>query len=138
MTILWRYFPLLVAAGLGLAAYWYISNMQVSINDLIASNESLALKLQAEEMNNKLALENIDQLRNAQDELVRSVQEMQDNQIAARAELERLDGIFSEHNFGALAQSKPGLIENRVNRGTADVIRMLECATGKVRKDCSG
>jgi cell division protein FtsB len=136
MTVLWRFFPLLVATGLGLAGYWYVSNMQSDIKDLVAKNQSLSLEIETERLNNKLALENIDRLRDAQNQLVKSVQEMRDNQIVARAELERLDDIFSEHNFGALAQAKPGLVENRVNRGTTDIIRMLECATGKSRPDC--
>lgn len=136
ITTLWRYFPLLVAISVGLAGYYYVTNLQDSVKKLTNDNTSLSLKIETERQNTRLALEQIDGMRAAQRELVRTIDEMRTVQIQAGAELERLDDIFSEHNFGALAQGKPGLIQNRVNRGTADVIRMLECATGKPRSDC--
>ena len=54
----------------------------------------------------------------------------------ARAETVRLRGIFAEHNLSNLAKAKPGLIENRINRGTYDINRLFECATGLERSDC--
>lgn len=47
----------------------------------------------------------------------------------AQAEARRLDGIFAEHDLTRLTLAKPGLVETRVNRGTADVGRVLECAS---------
>lgn len=42
----------------------------------------------------------------------------------------RLSDVLSKHDLGALARSKPGLIQNRVNAGTADAFRLLEQSTG--------
>lgn len=37
--------------------------------------------------------------------------------------------VLSKHDLGALAKRKPGLIENRINAGSADALRLLERAT---------
>lgn len=42
----------------------------------------------------------------------------------------KLTDVLSKHDLGALARSKPGLIQNRVNAGTADAFRLLEQSTG--------
>lgn len=43
----------------------------------------------------------------------------------------KLTDVLSKHDLGALARSKPGLVENRVNAGTADAFRLLEQSTGR-------
>lgn len=42
----------------------------------------------------------------------------------------RLTDVLSKHDLGALARSKPGLIQTRINAGTADAFRLLEQSTG--------
>ena len=34
--------------------------------------------------------------------------------------------IFRRHNLNQLAEAKPGLIENRINKGTTDVFKSIE------------
>ncbi|URA07016.1 hypothetical protein P9A47_gp48 [Xanthomonas phage Elanor] len=41
----------------------------------------------------------------------------------------KLTDVLSKHDLGALARSKPGLIQTRVNAGTADAFRLLEQST---------
>jgi hypothetical protein len=48
----------------------------------------------------------------------------------ATAETRRLNAIFAEHDLTRLALAKPGLIERRINAGTARIGRMLSCASG--------
>ena len=38
----------------------------------------------------------------------------------------KLTDVLSKHDLGALARSKPGLIQTRINAGTADAFRLLE------------
>lgn len=55
-----------------------------------------------------------------------------DNTAAQReagAYSRELKDVLSSHNLGALAKSKPGLIERRVNDGTARTFRLLEQST---------
>lgn len=47
----------------------------------------------------------------------------------AESEVRRLNGIFAEHDLTRLAIAKPGLIERRINSGTARIGRLLECAS---------
>lgn len=42
----------------------------------------------------------------------------------------KLTDVISKHDLGALARSKPGLIQTRINAGTADAFRLLEQSTG--------
>ena len=41
----------------------------------------------------------------------------------------KLTDVLSKHDLGALARSKPGLIQTRINAGTADALRLLEQST---------
>lgn len=136
MTILWRYFPLLVATGIGLAGYWYVTNLQESVSDLVVKNSVLEQALETEKANVQTALNVNMRTQQELNDLSNAVAEMNTIQMKASEELERINDIFSKHNFGDLAQRKPGLIERRVNDGTANSIRLLECATGKKRSDC--
>ena len=56
-------------------------------------------------------------------------QALQESTEAARAELRRLNDIFSRHDFTLLARAKPGLIERRINDGTDRVFSVFVCET---------
>jgi len=47
----------------------------------------------------------------------------------ARQEVDDLNEKLRKHDLAALAKAKPGLIERRINRGTAGVLGMFERAT---------
>jgi hypothetical protein len=73
----------------------------------------------------------------SQRELLERVDELQQTATSAATETRRLNDIFAKHDFTDLARRKPGLIERRVNTGTRDLQRMLECASGARRADCT-
>lgn len=52
------------------------------------------------------------------------------NSKKARGELDKLNKVFASHDLSTLAKKKPGLIQNRVNSGSARALRLLECETG--------
>ncbi|AAT69460.1 gp02 [Alphaproteobacteria phage PhiJL001] len=57
----------------------------------------------------------------------------------ARAEADRLRRLFGEHDLDALAGARPESIERLVNRGSARLGRLLECASGAVgHPECPG
>lgn len=67
-------------------------------------------------------------------EIIRQEQEADIQELAlsassAQREARRLNDIFAEHDLTRLSLAKPGLIERRINGGTARVGRMLECAS---------
>lgn len=59
---------------------------------------------------------------------------MKQNQLAVETEKRRINEIFAKHDIGELAKKKPGLVESRINLGSRDITRMLECKSGAVAK----
>jgi len=51
---------------------------------------------------------------------------LEDKFDESRQEVQKLEGLFREHNFNNLYDKKPGLILKRVNAGTDRVLRELE------------
>jgi hypothetical protein len=43
--------------------------------------------------------------------------------------------IFRKHDLTKLARAKPGLIETRINKGTAEVFRQIEEDSKEMRKN---
>jgi hypothetical protein len=56
----------------------------------------------------------------------------------ADQELRRLNALFIDHDLGLLAAKKPGLLQTRINAGTDNARRLLECASGASSSNCSG
>jgi hypothetical protein len=54
-----------------------------------------------------------------------------DNQIEANEHARRLNDVLSKHDLERLSLAKPGLIERRINRGSADILGMFESATAR-------
>lgn len=109
-----------VAAGIALVTviglgYWHYTS-------LLSEREALRVQteIQSQELNQwaqrweetRAALERIEELRRE-----------------ARKPYVELERILAEHDLAALAKAKPGLIEHRVNRATAERFRMFECVT---------
>ena len=68
-------------------------------------------------------------LRESQENLQRQLQavgELTEKTAALTAERDEYLGIFKRHDMTRLARVKPGLIEPRINKGTADVFRQIE------------
>lgn len=57
--------------------------------------------------------------------------------VSSRQSLEKLNDVLSKHDIELLAAKKPKLIEKRINAGTADAFRMLECASGADYEYCA-
>ena len=135
-------------AGIGLAAifvvgvvfagYRFVSNMQETIR--VQANNIATLEGAVATQNITLDAQRdaIDGWSAAHQALVGQVEELQRVSREASAETRRLNAIFSRHNFGELAAAKPGLIERRINAGTIDALRVLECASGAGGEGCSG
>lgn len=63
-------------------------------------------------------------------EFKQTLENLVEAQKEANAHARKLDKVLSRHDLDTLAKAKPGLIERRINSGTADVFRMFESATG--------
>lgn len=112
-------------------SYFHYTGLLSSVESLAVKNSQLETKvgMQKEEI---LAHERaIDKWVEAQKELQERLQKLQLVAENATKESRRLNEIFSKHDLGNLAKKKPGLIQSRLNAGTANLFRMFKCETGR-------
>jgi len=109
--------------------YRHYTNLIESNAQLQASNAQLQLAIAIEQETSALKDSAIlawqlaaEEAQLEQERLARVAQQ-------ATAETRRLNAIFAEHDLTRLSLAKPGLIERRLNSGTARIGRMLECAS---------
>ena len=118
---------LLVVAG---GAYMY-HTQQIALRDAtIAQLQTNAVTLQNNQVRLESALEREQTAReqaeqNLQTQL-KAVGELSAKNATLTAERDEYLGIFRRHDLTKLARVKPGLIEPRINKGTADVFRSIE------------
>jgi hypothetical protein len=127
--------------GVGVSAYSFWSNYR----QVLATNAELSAALEAERVKVQVQGATIDAQADAlrEWEAFRSqvgtrLQELADGQQQARDEQRRLVRLFDEHDLQALLDARPGLVLDRVNRGTDRALRMLECASGASGPGCDG
>ena len=100
---------------LGLSSYYlYTQNQTLSANNI-------ALEGAVEEQ--KAA---ISAIRENFEKQTKALSNMSRKNAEIEADKERYLGILSKHNFERLATVKPGLMENRFNNGTVEVIEGIE------------
>ncbi|UFK26681.1 hypothetical protein [Roseobacter phage RDJL6] len=135
---------LAIAGVLGLATlaiiglgYHHYSSLLTERDVLKANNATLETAVGTQQTTIDAQSAAISEWDAAMAELSARIEEMERVQREATQETRRLNGIFSRHNFGALAFERPGLIEPRVNSGSDRAIRLLECASGASGPDCS-
>lgn len=111
---------LLVAAAAGF--YWYhtvvVDQRDAALATVEAQRGTISL---LEKENERWA--------KAYEQALQVAQEAQTVQKEASTQIRKLNDVLSRHNLHALALAKPGLIERRINSGTADVFSMFERAT---------
>lgn len=120
------------ALALGLIiklAYSHYTGMQQQIIDLEASNAQLQVAIEIEQESGAIKDDAIREWRMAAEESQLENERLARVAQEASAESRRLNAIFAEHDLTRLTLAKPGLIERRVNSGTARALRMLECAS---------
>jgi hypothetical protein len=69
--------------------------------------------------------------------VVKTMEDLRKSQIEAATEARRLNDVLSQHDLNALSAAKPGLVERRINRGTADILGMFHNETAGSENDRS-
>lgn len=114
---------ILIGGGIG---YWYYKDSQDTIailNANVATLEANEVRLKDEikEQNDSIVLlENqrkVDQVK---------IDKLSKDYSASRKKVNDLRRTLSKHDIGYLAQEKPGLVENVVNKGTQSLGKELE------------
>lgn len=128
MFAMLKMLPLMIVVAGG--AYMY-HTQQIAMKDAtIAQLETNTVTLKNNQVRLEVALEREQTAReqaenNLQNQL-KAVGELTSKNASLTAERDEYLGIFKRHDMTRLARAKPGLIEPRINKGTADVFRQIE------------
>lgn len=128
----------IVAAGAVGYHYWTISSLQSDLNKTIAINSTLRSDL----ITSKNNQETLRGALNDQEQAIgvlqtqRKIDQEKINELTkqfdeSRDRVRNLRSLLSRHDLGFLAGEKPGLIQNRVNKGTKGVGTKLKKITGE-------
>lgn len=118
---------MLVVGLLGFGAHKFIVNekdkrldqLQVQVDMLNQQNVALQTAAQTNE-------QTIRSMESQMREQAVKVGALTEKNGQLQAEKDQYLKIFRDHDFTKLARAKPGLIQPRVNRATADVFRQIE------------
>ena len=103
-----------------------VAKYQVTVSQLEANNKTLKdnnVTLTAVAEKNAQAIKTIE-AKQVQERA--QILELSNRAQALEAEKKNYMKIFKDHNLTRLARAKPGMIEKRINSGTAKVFRQME------------
>lgn len=118
---------LLLLAGVGYAGHWYKTNqLETQLALAQSANSNLRTQnsaLQASAQINSQTIKSLEtQIQRQQQQIV----DLQNNVNSITEQRDRYMDIFRRHDLRKLALAKPGLIENRINSGTSEILQQLE------------
>ena len=103
--------------------YWYYQDSQKRIMDLMANQAKLETAVAIQEATIKQQQE--DMAKQAA-----TLEKVNDAFAKAQADKQILTDKLMKHDLGKLAEKKPGLVEEKINRGTDNVGRCFEILSG--------
>jgi hypothetical protein len=124
---------LMAAVAVAIAgAYWHYTVVKGERDAAIAQVGALQVVNQVHITTIKDQEAAIGQWAEAQARMQATLDELATAQVKANDTARRLNDVLSKHDLHALSLAKPGLVERRINSGTADVLRMFEFESGGV------
>lgn len=112
------------AVMLGLGYWHYTSLLEDRANLKVAEQE-----LKAQKEVTRQALAAVDEWKEFNAEVLLRLDQVNANAREARNEANKVLRTLAEHDIGKLAKERPGLVENRINAGSADAAERLRCAS---------
>lgn len=109
---------LLIAGGL-----WYVTNLKAALAISEQNNQKLEDGIKQQQQLLENMQKDIAQIQETNKRL-------QAENARQKADVENLANKFQKNDLGVLATTKPALVEKLVNRGTVNVLRCLEIASG--------
>lgn len=130
------FLPWIAIAALFGLGYWYVESIRQENISLRHDVTTLTTTVDTQHRTIDTMSDAIDEWEAAQVRMANTYRELAEESREALAETRRLNDVFANHDFSNLLSERPGLMEQRINRGTDDIIRMLECASGNKDTDC--
>jgi len=103
--------------------YWYYQDSQKRIMDLMANQAKLETAVQLQE-------ETIKQQQAEMQKQAETLKVVNDAFSKAQVDKQNLTDKLIKYDLGKLAEKKPGLVEEKINRGTDNVGRCFEILSG--------
>lgn len=125
---IWAGIGVLVASVVTLSWLHYTSLIDAKVA-LTAQVETLTQDLEAQKAATAYYRDKVIAFNAAAMAQVKALEDFSKIQEASGSYDREVKDVQAKHDLGALASKKPGLIEARVNAGSARVLRMLEQAT---------
>ena len=117
-AVLYLVIVMVVAGGL-----WYIINLKADLAVSEMNNQKLQDATAEQSALIESMQKDIKQIQESNKQLAEAYEKQ-------KKDVETLSTKFSKRDFGALAAEKPVVVERLVNRGTKNVMRCLELASG--------
>lgn len=117
-----------LATAIG-AAYWHYTVvkgerdaalMQIGSLKVVTADQRTTIRGQEAAIDNWAA---------AQIKMQKTMDALATAQVEANTTARKLNNVLSKHDLHALSLAKPGLIERRINRGTASILGLFESET---------
>lgn len=116
----------------GVFGYIYYKGTESKIATLQTKNLELQNVIRAQEFREEEQSKTIDSLQKNMAKTAEALQTQTKRNQEIEAEAQRYLAIFARHDLSKLASAKPGLIETRINKGTANVFKTIEDDTAVI------
>lgn len=131
-----------VILGLLVGLLWLVytawQDMSHENRTLVANQATLESAVSEQNSTIQQAVGALDEWKQDRAEFQDTLLALQTTQVEASQEARELNRLLAKHDLTELTKRKPGLLERRANRATAESLRLLECATGAGGSSCSG
>jgi len=117
---------LVVAAGL---FYWHYTTVKSERDAALTRVGQLQVAHEVQQATITGLEEAIGDWKAQADRFQKTLDAMADAQVEANSQARKLNDVLSKHDLAALSLAKPGLVERRINSGSADVLGLFESAT---------
>lgn len=129
---LWGLLGVAVVTAVTLSWHHYTALVDSNVK-LTSTVTELTQSVAAEKSRSEALAKAIASWDKAAESQAKALRQLSDVQQEATKQTRTLLNVLSTHNLGNLAAKKPGLIEKRVNAGSADTVRMFEQASSPNR-----
>jgi hypothetical protein len=125
----WIFIGLLLTVMCG-GAYVYYTTTQRTIQALVSNNATLEANVITAQNANQVNLDTIDEMQRIYQEIQNDYLRLESEFQLIRSQNNQLRERLGRHNLGALAFSRPGLVERRINEASRNAARCFELLSG--------
>lgn len=116
---------------------WHYNSITRNLELERAKNATLQETVTVQTDTIKQAVTTVGNWQKSQQDLTTAISQLNDSNTKAQLYTRRLSELYAKHDLEELSLKKPTDIEIRINRATADSLRLLKCVSGSEDSDCT-